>query len=202
MGRSRSRWTTATARPPGASMSELKDQTIDPGVRKRTECDDARRARLVLNIARSDGGTLAIPLLENARSTEEQAGLQQNTLLAVLPLARLPGYDKQNEAPKGALLRSGRIYVFWGTHLWRELQADGAGQVCDEELAHRHERDVEGESAEEHPPVGARQLLGLLPMLLQGQSVTGELDMVNGELPWTWEYIEWLEEDLVRIERR
>ena len=183
-------------------MSELKDQTIDQGVRKRTEYDDARRARLVLNIARSDGGTLAIPLLENARSTEEQAGLQQNTLLAVLPLARLPGYDKQNEAPKGALPRSGRIYVFWGTHLWRELQADGAGQLFEVDLAHWREQAAQGASADERPPVGARQHLILLPMLLQGQAVTGELHMAYSELPWTWEYIEWLEEDLARIKRR
>ena len=183
-------------------MSELKDQTIDQGVRKRTEYDDARHARLVLNIARSDGGTLAIPLLEDARSTEEQPDLQKNTLLAVLPLARLPGYDTQNEAPKGTLPRPGRVYVFWGNRLWRELETDGAGQLFEVDLAHWREQAEQGAEADERSPVGARQHLLLLPMLLQGRAVTGDLHMAYSELPWTWEYIAWLEQDVARIQRR
>ncbi|HTN29705.1 MAG TPA: hypothetical protein VL178_02580, partial [Pseudomonas sp.] len=183
-------------------MSELKDQTIDQGVRKRTEYDGARHARLVLNITRSDGGTLTIPLLEDAHSTEEQPDLQKNTLLAVLPLARLPGYDTQNEAPKGALPRPGRIYVFWSNRLWRELETDGAGQLFEVDLAHWREQAEQGADVDERPPVGARQHLILLPMLLQGRAVTGDLHMAYSELPWTWEYIEWLERDVGRIRQR
>ncbi len=183
-------------------MSELKDQTIEQGVRKRTEYDDARQARLVLNIARSDGGTLTIPLLDDARSTTEQPDLQKNTLLAVLPLARLPGYDRQNEAPKGALPRPGRIYVFWGNRLWRELEADGTGQLFEVDLAHWRKQAEQGLDADERPPVGARQHLILLPMLLHGRAIAGELHMAYSELPWTWEYIGWLEQDMARIQRR
>ncbi|KHO64808.1 hypothetical protein [Pseudomonas flexibilis] len=183
-------------------MSELKDQTIEQGVRKRTEYDDARQARLVLNIARSDGGTLTIPLLDDARSTTEQPDLQKNTLLAVLPLARLPGYDRQNEAPKGALPRPGRIYVFWGNRLWRELEADGTGQLFEVDLAHWRKQAEQGLDADERPPVGARQHLILLPMLLQGRAIAGELHMAYSELPWTWEYIAWLEQEVGRIRQR
>src|SRR5690606_15823812 len=183
-------------------MSELTNQTIDQGVRKRTAYEDSRRARLALNIARSDGGTLSIPLLDDARSTEEQQELQKNILLAVLPMARLPGYDSQNEAPRGALPRQGRIYVFWGKRLWRELASDGAGRLFEVDLAYWRQQAEQGKPADERSPVGAEQHLILLPMLLQGRAIAGELYMAYSELPWTWEYIAWLEEDLARIKRR
>src|SRR5690554_4876478 len=183
-------------------MSELTNQTIDQGVRKRTAYEDSRRARLALNIARSDGGTLSIPLLDDARSTEEQQELQKNILLAVLPMARLPGYDSQNEAPRGALPRQGRIYVFWGKRLWRELASDGAGRLFEVDLAYWRQQAEQGKPADERSPVGAEQHLILLPMLLQGRAIAGELYMAYSELPWTWEYIAWLEEDLARIKQR
>ena len=93
-------------------MSSFNDQNIEQGVRKRTEYENAQRARLVLNIDRKDGDKLQLPLLLDARTTEEEVNVQQNTLLAVMPLARLPGYDSVTESPRGALPRPGRIYVF------------------------------------------------------------------------------------------
>ena len=110
-------------------MSELKDQPIKQGTRKRAEYDNARRARLALNIERSDGGMLQIPIESDMRSHEEEPEIQQNTFLAVVPMARLPGYDKFDEAPKGGLLRPGRLYVFRQGKLWRELECDGQGQL-------------------------------------------------------------------------
>ena len=183
-------------------MSELKDQPIAQGTRKRTEYDDSRRARLALNIQRSDGGTLRIPLLIDARSTEEQEHIQQNTLLAVVPLARLPGHDRYDEAPKGGLPRPGRIYVFLQNRLWRELECDGQGQLFEVDVAHWRQRAEQGGQADERPPVGVKQHLILLPMLLQGRFVGDQIDMAYSELPWTWEYIQWLEAGSGRIRER
>ena len=53
-----------------------------------------------------------------------------------MPLARLPGHNAYNETPKGALPRSGRIYVFQSGKLWREVLCDGQGNMKDVDLAH------------------------------------------------------------------
>ena len=100
-------------------MSELKDQPIEQGVRKRAEYKNAQRKRLVLNVDREDGGKLSLPIAVDMRSHEEEENIQQNTFLAIMPLAKLPGHDAYNEAPRGALPRPGRIYVFQNGKLWR-----------------------------------------------------------------------------------
>ena len=41
-------------------MSELKDESIEQGTRKRAQYDSAQRANLALNLEREDGGTLQI----------------------------------------------------------------------------------------------------------------------------------------------
>lgn len=183
-------------------MSELKDQPIDQGTRKRAEYDNARRARLALNIPRTDGGMLQIPVEADMRSHEEEPEIQQNTFLAVVPMARLPGYEKYDEAPKGGLLRPGRLYVFRQGKLWRELESDGQGQLFEVDVAHWRKTAEAGENADEREPVGVKQHLLLVPMLLQGRFVGDQLAMAYSELPWTWEYIQWLEASSGRIKQR
>lgn len=183
-------------------MSELKDQPIKQGTRKRAEYDNTRRARLALNIERVDGGMLQIPVELDMRSNEEEPEIQQNTFLAVVPMARLPGYEKYNEAPKGGLLRPGRLYVFRQGKLWRELESDGQGQLFEVDVAHWRKAAQSGGKADERKPVGAKQHLILVPMLLQGRFVGDQLAMAYSELPWTWEYIEWLEASSGRIKQR
>jgi hypothetical protein len=183
-------------------MNELKDQPIEQGTRKRTEYENARRARLALNIERTDGGMLQIVVETDMRSNEEEPEIQQNTFLAVVPMARLPGYDKYNEAPKGGLLRPGRLYVFRQGKLWRELESDGQGQLFEVDVAHWRKTAQSGGDADERKPVGAKQHLILVPMLLQGRFVGDQLAMAYSELPWTWEYIEWLEASSGRIKQR
>ncbi|HUE93021.1 hypothetical protein [Pseudomonas sp.] len=183
-------------------MSELKDQPIKQGTRKRAEYDNTRRARLALNIERIDGGMLQIPVELDMRSNEEEPEIQQNTFLAVVPMARLPGYDKYDEAPKGALLRPGRLYVFRQGKLWRELESDGQGQLFEVDVAHWRKAAQSGGNADERTPVGAKQHLILVPMLLQGRFVGDQLAMAYSELPWTWEYIQWLEASSGRIKQR
>jgi hypothetical protein len=183
-------------------MSALKDQPIDQGTRKRAEYANDRRARLALNIQRTDGGTLEIVVETDMRSNEEEPEIQHNTFLAVVPMARLPGYEKYDEAPKGGLLRPGRLYVFRQGKLWRELESDGQGQLFEVDVAHWRKTAQSGGKADERKPVGAKQHLILVPMLLQGRFVGDQLAMAYSELPWTWEYIEWLEASSGRIKQR
>ena len=183
-------------------MSELKDQPIKQGTRKRAEYDNARRARLALNIGRSDGGELQIPVEVDMRSNEEEENIQQNTFLAVMPMGRLPGYEKYDETPKGGLLRPGRLYVFRQGKLWRELESDGQGQFFEVDVAHWRKTAESGGNADQRIPVGAKQYLILVPMLLQGRFVGDQLAMAYSELPWTWEYIQWLEASSGRIKQR
>lgn len=183
-------------------MSELKDQPIDQGTRKRAEYDSARRARLALNIQRTDGGMLQIPVESDMRSHEEELEIQQNTFLAVVPMARLPGHDRFDEAPKGGLLRPGRLYVFRQGKLWRELESDGQGQLFELDIAHWRKMAKAGGNADQREPVCVKQHLILLPMLLQGRFVGDQLAMAYSELPWTWEYIQWLEANSGRVKQR
>lgn len=183
-------------------MSELKDQPIAQGTRKRTEYDDARRQRLALNIERSDGGMLQIVVATDMRSNEEEPEIQQNTLLAVVPLARLPGHDQYDKAPKGALPRPGRIYIFQSGKLWRELTCDGQGNLADVDVAHWRAQAVQGKPANERNPVGKPLALTLVPMLLKGRFVGDQYSMAYSEKAWTWEYITWLEADGHRVRSR
>jgi len=183
-------------------MSELKDQPIDQGTRKRAEYDNARRARLALNIERSDGGMLQIVVETEMRSNEEEPMIQQNTLLAVVPLARLPGHDQYDKAPKGALPRPGRIYIFQNGKLWRELACDGQGNLADVDVAHWRAQAAQGKPADERNPVGKPLALTLVPMLLKGRFVGDQYSMAYSEKAWTWEYIAWLEADGQRVSSR
>lgn len=183
-------------------MSELKDQPIDQGTRKRTEYDNTRRARLALNIERTDGGMLQIVVETDMRSNEEEPEIQQNTLLAVVPMARLPGHDQFDKPPKGALPRPGRIYVFHNGKLWRELVCDGQGTLSDVDVAHWREQAAQGKPADNRAPVGKPLALTLVPMLLKGRFVGNQYAMAYSEMAWTWEYIAWLEANSSRVKSR
>lgn len=183
-------------------MSELKDQPIEQGVRKRTQYENSQRKRLALSIEREDGGELSLPIAVDMRSHEEEEDIQQNTLLAIMPLARLPGYDAYNEAPKGALPRPGRIYVFQNGKLWREVLCDGQGNMKDVDLAHWRKKAESGASVDDRQSVGKQQQILLIPILIQGQSVANNYLMTYSEKSWSWEYIQWLEADQNRIKSR
>ena len=183
-------------------MSTFNDKPITQGTRKKTEYLNDQNARLALQIPRTDGGLLQIPLFSDARSTREEETIQRNTLLSVLPLARLPGYDKPTEYPRGGLPRRGRIYVFWRNVLWRELETDGQGQLFEVDVAHWRTIAQQLGNADQRDPVAVQQQVILLPMLLQGRFVADQLRMAYSELPWSWEHIEWLESDANRIKVR
>ncbi|MEE4671573.1 hypothetical protein V2L05_20310 [Pseudomonas alliivorans] len=183
-------------------MNEFSDSEILRGTRKRTEYLNDQRARLALHIPRQDGGVMQIPLLNDTKATKEQEDIQRNTLIAIVPLARLPGYDAPQQSPRGAFPRRGRVYVFWKNVLWRELEADGEGQLFEVDLSHwRAVAESNGE-ADQREAAGVKQYAILLPMLLQSRFVADQFMMAYSELTWTWEYIKWLESDPAHIKSR
>lgn len=181
-------------------MSELKNDPIKQGVRKRTEYEDSRRARLALTITCKDGGELSIPIAVDMRSHREEKEIQQNTLLAIMPLVRLPGYDKLNEKPRPAVPRRGCIYVFQDGKLWREALCDGKGGLAEVDVAYWRKQAEQKRPADERPAVGVDQSILLAPVLIQGRAVGDSYRMAYSEMPWTWEFIAWLEEDRRRID--
>ncbi|GGD09370.1 hypothetical protein [Halopseudomonas salina] len=183
-------------------MSGLVDEPIEQGTRKRADYETRQRARLALNIERIDGSTLQIIVESDMRSHEEETEIQQNTFLAVLPMARLPGHQKASEEPKGALPRPGRIYIFRQGRLWREMSCDGQGNLADVDVADWRKRAAEGKPADDREPVGKPLSLTLVPMLLQGRFVGDQIEMAYSEMPWTWEYLTWLEADAKRVNNR
>ncbi len=183
-------------------MSELKDQPIEQGVRKRTPYENAQRKGLALTIEREDGGELSLPIAVDMLSHAEEEHIQQNTLLAIMPLARLPGHTAYNEAPRGALPRPGRIYVFQSGRLWREVLCDGKGNMKDVDVGHWRKQAEKGSPADDRQPVGKQQQILLIPILLQGRSVSNNYLIAYSEKSWTWEYVQWLEKDQNRIRSR
>src|SRR5690606_9214011 len=98
--------------------------------------------------------TLQIMVEADMRSHEEEPEIQQNTFLAVVPMARLPGHDKYDKAPKGALPRPGRIYIFQNDKLWRELACDGQGNLSDVDVAHWRALASQGNPVDDRTQVG------------------------------------------------
>ncbi|HBO4049582.1 hypothetical protein [Pseudomonas aeruginosa] len=181
-------------------MSGFQDQSIDEGVRKRTAYQNDRRARLALNVERQDGAILQIPVASDMLGHEEHERIQQNTFLAVMPLVRLPALGRAgygDQPPAGALPRPGRIYLFQDDKLWRELECDGKGNLFEVDLQQgRKQRE------DQRPAVGKAQALVLVPVLVKGQFVIPRYTMAYSETTWPWSYIDWLEEDPQRVNRR
>lgn len=183
-------------------MSELKDESIEQGTRKRAQYANAQRANLALNLEREDGGTLQILVEQDMRSHEEEPEIQQNTFLAIVPMARLPVGKGADQEPVGALTRPGRIYVFRKGKLWREQVCDGRGALADVDVSYWRSQSAVGQPCDDRAPVGKPLALTLVPVLLQGRYVGDQIDMAYSEMPWSWEYISWLEADSSRVKAR
>ncbi|ONM43348.1 hypothetical protein BXT89_13475 [Halopseudomonas pachastrellae] len=183
-------------------MSELKDESIEQGTRKRAQYENAQRANLALNLEREDGGTLQILVEQDMRSHEEEPEIQQNTFLAIVPMARLPVSEGADQEPVGALTRPGRIYVFRKGKLWREQVCDGRGALADVDVSYWRSQSAVGQPCDDRAPVGKPLALTLVPVLLQGRYVGDQVDMAYSEMPWSWEYISWLEADSSRVKAR
>ncbi|MEB3735657.1 hypothetical protein ULF88_19880 [Halopseudomonas pachastrellae] len=136
------------------------------------------------------------------RSHEEEPEIQQNTFLAIVPMARLPVSEGADQEPVGALTRPGRIYVFRKGKLWREQVCDGRGALADVDVSYWRSQSAVGQPCDDRAPVGKPLALTLVPVLLQGRYVGDQIDMAYSEMPWSWEYISWLEADSSRVKAR
>jgi len=163
-------------------MNELSDNTISQGTRKKAEYLNDERARLALQIERTDGGVLHIPLLTDTRATREEENIQRNTLIAIVPMARLPGYDKDSQSPRGGVPRRGRLYVFRKNVLWRELETDGQGQLFEVDVSHWRATAEQNTNANQRDSVGVAQHVMLVPMLLQSRFVADQFLMAYSEV--------------------
>lgn len=183
-------------------MTDFVDETLEHGVRKRADYRTSQRGTLVLNIPRTDGSMLQLPVASAMRSHQEASDIQQNTFITIAPLGRLPGRDGLHESPRGAPLRAGHLYVFWRNKLWRELHSDGKGGLSDVDVAYWREQSSGQTVADLRPAVGKIQHTIVLPAMLQGAHVAEEVCLAYSEMPWAWEYIEWLEARPERIQAR
>ncbi|MBR9870867.1 MAG: hypothetical protein GYB26_06995 [Gammaproteobacteria bacterium] len=180
------------------------DESRDRSILRKVEYDDADPKDLVLTVPKRDGGKIAIPLLENARSNIEREDYQENTLLRVKPLAEIAsnlpvksGGLTINQGKGVALLRPGYLYIFRKDRLWRELEISPDSQFSDVDL--QAVRQKAGKPDAECRRV--RQSVGqwlddvLMPVFLQGQAVMHDFRMAYSEIQWDWYYVEKLEKN-------
>ncbi|PRB81024.1 toxin VasX [Pseudomonas sp. MYb185] len=183
-------------------MTDFVDESLEHGVRKRAEYRSSQNATMVLNIPRTDGGMLQLPVESNMRSHQEEQEIQQNTFITIVPLGRLPGRDGLGDSPRGSTLREGYLYIFWRNKLWRELHSDGKGGFSDVDVADWRERASAEMAGAMRPAVGVKQHTLVLPAMLQGAHVADDVCLAYSEMPWPWKYIEWLEGSPARIHAR
>lgn len=195
-----------------ADLKELQDEDVDLGVRRRAEYEDEEDGTLALVIPkREGGGEIEIPLLEHARTVFERTdgSLQDNTLLAVRPLAEIgrnrPVQQRGVTTYTGltnGMLRPGYLYVFFDNRLWRELEVGPDGKLSDVDLMHYREQAEGGDTPNERASEGEWLDDILLPAMLQGQATLHRVRLAYSEIAWSWPYITWLEANPGRLETR
>jgi len=192
-------------------LRALDSEEIDLGVRRRAEYSDEEDGTLALLIPkRSGAGEIEIPLLEHVKAvTERDDGPQDNTLLAIRPLARVSDRlaNPQSGVPVHdgigvAMLRPGRLYVFFDQHLWRELEVAPDGRLGDVDLAHCREQAERGELPDDRPSAGEWLDDILLPAMLQGAATLHRVRLAYSEIAWSGRYIRWLETHPARLKAR
>lgn len=193
-------------------LKELQDEDVDLGVRRRAEYEDEEDGTLALVIPkREGGGEIEIPLLEHARTVFERTdgSLQDNTLLAVRPLAEIgrnrPVQQRGVTTYTGlanGMLRPGYLYVFFDNRLWRELEVGPDGKLSDVDLMRYREQAEGGDTPNERASEGEWLDDILLPAMLQGQATLHRVRLAYSEIAWSWPYITWLEANPGRLEAR
>lgn len=191
------------------SEVEFQEESREQSVFRQADYDDASPADLVMDIPKREGGTITLPLLQQARSNEEREDVQENTLMRVKPVAEIC-----DDAPvksggvitytgRGvALLRPGYLYVFQGNTLWRELEVRPDGRMSDIDLASSRPSQRDNTRSEKRPSEGEWSADLLVPAFLQGQAVMHSYRLAFSETQWSWSYIFALEADTARLNKR
>ena len=78
---------------------------------------------LSLEVASESGEPIRLPLLAGRlRSTPRQEQAQLNQIVPIVPCTPLPGIQNPSDLGVPVMVRSGYIYVFYNSKLWRELE--------------------------------------------------------------------------------
>lgn len=80
------------------------------------------KRHLWLEIAASEGDAIRVPLLDDVHSTPRQDDQQWNQIVPVVPMTPLPGSKSTYDLGSPVVVRSGYVYVFYRSKLWRELE--------------------------------------------------------------------------------
>ncbi|MBH87215.1 MAG: hypothetical protein CL604_16920 [Alteromonadaceae bacterium] len=191
------------------STVEFQDESRDQSILRQADYDESSPADLVLEIPKRKGGTIDLPLLQQARANEERDDVQENTLIRVMPLAEIldhapvrSGGVTVNTGLGVALLRPGYLYVFKGQTLWRELEVQTDGRMSDIDLA-AYRSDKEDQSAAiKRESEGEWSSDVLIPAFLQGRAVMHDYRVAFSEVQWSWSRIQTLESDSAALNKR
>ncbi|TBW44112.1 hypothetical protein EZI54_23875, partial [Marinobacter halodurans] len=191
------------------SEVEFQEEAREQSVFRQADYDDASPADLVLDIPKREGGTITLPLLQQARSNEEREDVQENTLMRVMPLAEIldnapvnSGGVTVNTGLGVALLRPGYLYVFKGQTLWRELEVGPDGRMSDIDLARYRPDNLEQRTPTRRDSEGEWSSDVLIPAFLQGRAVMHDYRVAFSEVQWSWSRIHTLETDSAALNKR
>lgn len=191
------------------SEVEFQEETREQSVFRQADYDDSSPADLVLEIPKREGGTITLPLLQQARSNEEREDVQENTLMRVMPLAEIldnapvnSGGVTVNTGLGVALLRPGYLYVFKGQTLWRELEVGPDGRMSDIDLARYRPDNLEQSTSTRRDSEGEWSSDVLIPAFLQGRAVMHDYRVAFSEVQWSWSRIHTLETDSAALNKR
>src|SRR5690554_762689 len=106
-----------------AATEEARDADEFASLLKIRDWDDMPGKSLSLEVASESGEPIRLPLLAGRlRSTPRQEEAQLNQIVPVIPCASLPGIQNPADLGVPVMVRSGYIYVFYNSMLWRELE--------------------------------------------------------------------------------
>ena len=106
-----------------AATDEVCDAEDVASLLKVWNWDDMTGSSLSLEIASESGAPIRLPLLADRLSpTPRQEEAQLNQIVPIVPCTALPGIKSSSDLGIPVVVRSGYIYVFYHSKLWRELE--------------------------------------------------------------------------------
>lgn len=106
-----------------AEKEEARNEEEFASLLKIWNWDDMPGKSLSLEVASESGKPIRLPLLAGRlRPTPRQEEAQLNQIVPIVPCTALPGIQNPSDQGAPVVVRSGYIYVFYHSKLWRELE--------------------------------------------------------------------------------
>lgn len=106
-----------------AAKEEARNEEEFASLLKIWNWDDMPGKSLSLEVASESGKSIRLPLLAGRlRPTPRQEEAQLNQIVPIVPCTALPGIQNPSDQGAPVMVRSGYIYVFYHSKLWRELE--------------------------------------------------------------------------------